>query len=174
AENDSIPSLTNMQVEHANWLYFCPWYDSGDARFVTGENYQDKDEVKKLYNSDYCLTLDELPKDLFKGSGETKTTESTKATSATTTTTTTAKTTTSASGSETTVSGQTGKVTLAGDVNLDKIVDVSDAVLLARFTAEDKTADISAQGKLNADMDGSGMPDSEDVVLILKKIAKLI
>ena len=172
AENDSIPSLTNMQVEHANWLYFCPWYDSGDARFVTGENYQDKDEVKKLYNSDYCLTLDELPKDLFKGSGETKTTESTKTTSATTTTTT--KTTTSASGSETTVSGQTGKVTLAGDVNLDKIVDVSDAVLLARFTAEDKTADVSAQGKLNADMDGSGMPDSEDVVLILQKIAKLI
>ena len=46
--------------------------------------------------------------------------------------------------------------------------------MLARFTAEDKTADVSAQGKLNADMNGSGMPDSEDVVLILKKIAKLI
>ena len=65
-------------------------------------------------------------------------------------------------------------MTLLGDVNLDKAVDVSDAVLLARFVAEDTDANVSAQGKLNADMDGNGQPDGDDVVMILKKIAKLI
>ena len=40
--------------------------------------------------------------------------------------------------------------------------------------AEDTDANVSAQGKLNADMDGNGQPDGDDVVMILKKIAKLI
>lgn len=29
AENDSIPTLENLQMEKAGWLYFCPWYDGG-------------------------------------------------------------------------------------------------------------------------------------------------
>ena len=168
AENDSIPGMKNMQVEHAYWLYFCPWYDTTDSPFVTGEKYQDKAEVKALYNSDFCVTLDELPKDLFKSSGEPKTTSSKETTTGTTSTTTV----TTSSG--TTASTAAGKVTLLGDVNLDKAVDVADAVLLARFVAEDTDANVSAQGKLNADMDGNGQPDGDDVVTILKKIAKLI
>ena len=66
-ENDSVPSIQNMKVEHANWLYFCPWYDSDQEPFVSGEKYQDADNLKEVYISDYCLTLDELPKDLYKG-----------------------------------------------------------------------------------------------------------
>lgn len=61
-ENDSVPSLDNLQIEQAKWLYFCIWYDSDGSEFVSGDKYQDKDELKKLYNSDYCITLDELPK----------------------------------------------------------------------------------------------------------------
>ena len=53
-------------------------------------------------------------------------------------------------------------------------VDVSDAVLLARFVAEDAEANISAQGKKNADVNASGAPDSDDTLKILKFIAKLI
>ena len=153
AENDSIPGKDNLEIEHANWLYFCPWYDSGDARFVTGENYQDKAEVKKLYTSDYCITLDELPKDLFKSSAADpkQTTETTQ-----------------------TTEGKEISAKLPGDVNLDRSVDVSDAVLLARFVAEDKEAVLTQEGSRNADMNGSGQPDSGDVILILKKIAKLI
>ncbi len=150
AENSTVPSLTNLQVEHADWLYFCPWYNTDQDPFVIGEAYQDLDELKKVYLSDFCITLDELPEDLFK---------------------TTVK---PVSGTTTTTTGkESGKADLLGDVNLDKAVDVEDAVLLARYLAEDETAVIDAQGKLNADMNASGGPDTDDTGLILRKIAKL-
>ena len=62
----------------------------------------------------------------------------------------------------------------AGDINLDSAIDVSDAVLLARFCAEDSEAVITAQGKQNADLDYDGNITGEDVITILKMIAKLI
>ena len=65
---------------------------------------------------------------------------------------------------------QTG---LRGDVNLDEFVDVSDAVLLARFCAEDHTAKISAQGKVNGEVNGDENLDNADVIGILRIIAKL-
>lgn len=61
-----------------------------------------------------------------------------------------------------------------GDLNGDGSVDVSDAVLLARFVAEDRTAVISSIGILNADVDGSGNAGMEDITLILQYIAKII
>ena len=63
---------------------------------------------------------------------------------------------------------------VTGDVNGDTEVDVADAVLLARFLAEDAEAIISEQGFLNADADHSGVTDTEDVIMILRYIAKLI
>ena len=62
---------------------------------------------------------------------------------------------------------------IAGDVTLDCSIDVSDAVLLARFCTEDSTAVITEQGKQNADVNGSGNIDLDDVTAILRKIAKL-
>ncbi len=59
-----------------------------------------------------------------------------------------------------------------GDINLDHSVDVSDAVLLARYSAEDKTAVISAQGKQLADANGDGDVTKDDTVAILEYIAK--
>ena len=47
-------------------------------------------------------------------------------------------------------------------------------MLLARFLAEDKSAEVTAQGRENADCNRSGKPDPEDVILILKYIAKMI
>ena len=94
------------------------------------------------------------------------------------------------SGTETTASSSTSETTSSsstttsdtdwGNVNESKgdspeaRVDVSDAVLLARFVAEDADATISAQGKKNADVNASGAPDSDDTLKILKFIAKLI
>ena len=80
---------------------------------------------------------------------------------------------------ETTQKTQTTQTTTTGsgklgDVNEDKSIDVADAVLLARFVAEDSEANVSSQGKQNADVNRNGNPDSEDVVTILKYIAKLI
>ncbi len=66
-----------------------------------------------------------------------------------------------------------GKLFL-GDVNESGKVDVSDAVLLARFVAEDQKAVVTAQGQKNADTNKNGQPDSEDVTLILKYVVKLI
>ncbi|HAG12825.1 MAG TPA: glycosyl hydrolase family 9, cellulase [Ruminococcus sp.] len=61
-----------------------------------------------------------------------------------------------------------------GDVNEDSDIDVSDAVLLARFLAEDSTATISTTGLLNADTNKNGNPDKEDIVQILRYIAMFI
>ncbi|MFR6495887.1 MAG: glycosyl hydrolase [Ruminococcus sp.] len=61
AENDSIPSEENMVIENAGWLYFCPWY--GDH--LMSSQYNDPAQLKKMYTSDYCITLDELPEDLY-------------------------------------------------------------------------------------------------------------
>lgn len=64
AENDTVPSLENLTSESAGWLYFCPWYDANPA-FLTSPNYQNADNLKELYQSDYCITRDELPSDLY-------------------------------------------------------------------------------------------------------------
>ena len=65
-------------------------------------------------------------------------------------------------------------VQLAGDANCSGNVDVSDAVLLARFVAEDKDITVTTDGKRNADCDGTAGITSNDVVYILKIIAKLV
>jgi hypothetical protein len=147
AENDSVPSLDNMQVEHADWLYFCPWYDTPETPFVSGTKYQDHAELKALYNSDYCITLDELPEDLFKS--------------------TTLPTETSSS---------TGvKVTKLGDANCDDNVNIADAVLVMQVAtnpdkyAKGKTAlSITETGEANADVDGKKGLTNQDALLIQK------
>ena len=76
--------------------------------------------------------------------------------------------------SATTVSSETGSdvpAPMLGDVNCDKQVTVSDAILTARIVAEDATAKVTEQGMRNADMNQNGAPDAEDTVLILKQLA---
>lgn len=72
AECDCISTLTNLETEHANWLYFCPWYDGGsdNINFLSNEVFNKKEDLKEIYTSEYCISLDELPKDLYgEGSG---------------------------------------------------------------------------------------------------------
>jgi len=87
AENDSIPKLSKLIEEKAGWLYFCPWYDGGsdNTNFVTNEFFNRKKDLIEMYQSDYCITLDELPKTLYSEESEvptfpTQPTESTKPT----------------------------------------------------------------------------------------------
>ena len=116
-----------------------------------------------------------------------KTTTTTSVTSGKGTTTTKPKTTTTTTttkspliGTGTTTATTTTTTTTApagqklGDVDCSGDVDVADAVLLARFLAEDSEAYISLQGQRNADCNKSGNPDMNDVVMILKAIAMLI
>ena len=105
-------------------------------------------------------------------------TETTKPTSETTTTTTTVTTvTTSETTKPTTTSSEstsTARQVKWGDANEDGVVDVSDAVLVSRFVAEDTEANITAQGKLNANVAGGASINSDCTLKILKYIAKLI
>ena len=62
--------------------------------------------------------------------------------------------------------------TLMGDVDCSGDVKIADAVLLARYVAEDPVT-VTTQGKLNADCfaDGSGALTSEDLASLLKFLA---
>jgi len=79
---------------------------------------------------------------------------------------------TTASQSETTAeTSQNSSALTLGDVNCDNQITVADAILLARIVAEDQSARITEQGLRNADMNQNGTPDSDDTVLVLKKLA---
>ena len=94
----------------------------------------------------------------------------------TTTTTTTTTRTTAFTTSTTTLTEDTRPVVqrLSGDADCSGNVDISDAVLIARYAAEDKTANITDQGLLNADCDGQKGVDTGDTTMVLRYIARLI
>lgn len=56
-ENDTVPSVQNLTEEKAGWLYFLPWY--GEHLMSTAFNFPAT--LTALYQSDYVITLDELP-----------------------------------------------------------------------------------------------------------------
>ena len=62
----------------------------------------------------------------------------------------------------------------AGDADCSGIVDVADAVLIARYNAEDRNAVITDQGRRNADCDGVPGIDGSDVTTVLLFIARII
>ena len=59
------------------------------------------------------------------------------------------------------------------DINEDNEIDVRDAVLLARFIAEDQEAVLSSVGRSRADTNGDGKKDTDDIARILRFIAHL-
>ncbi len=132
-ENDTVPTVENMLVEKAGWLYFCPWY--GENLMDPSKN--DAETLGEIYKSDYCITLDELPANWksyeMSDSGEETTTTEATTTEATTTTesditTSKSEETTTESGSETT-GGTTVVIpegVLLGDANCDGNVDLLD------------------------------------------------
>ncbi len=112
------------------------------------------------------------------------TTTTTKATTTTTkTTTTTTKTTTTTTKTTTTTTNTTtissddpssGKGNIIyGDVNNDKIVDIKDAVMLARAVGGDINSGITDLGMINAEITGDKKVNSEDLKKLLRFLAKL-
>ena len=57
SECGSIPDADNLVKDGAAWSYFMPWY--GD--FVRSSTYNSLDLWKKMFASDYVITLDEMP-----------------------------------------------------------------------------------------------------------------
>lgn len=67
AENDCFSTVENLTSEKAGWLYFCTWYDGGgQTDFLSDPLFNTKEDTIEMYQSDYCITLDELPADLYK------------------------------------------------------------------------------------------------------------
>ena len=150
AENDTVPAMDNMLIEDANWLYFCPWYDGGEdgGTAFLGEAYQDYDEFTKMYQSEYCITLDELPEDLYSFGGTENPT--------TATTTTTGKDTSTTTTTVTTTSPEKPAGLSYGDSNCDGEVNIADAVLIMQTLSNSDEYTLSDQGRMNADLVNAG------------------
>ena len=148
-ENDSIPSLDNLVNDRAAWLYFCPWY----MNYLTSEQNNPVDNLIEIYNSEYCITLDELP-DLktypMADEGGTRPTATTvKDTTATTSV-------ASASTTKQTVTPAVSGEQLWGDANLDKKVSVADAVAILQSIANKDKYALKPEGEANADVCDNG------------------
>ena len=162
-ENSTIPSIDNMLIENAKWSYFCTWYDDGE-KFISGENYQNADTVKEIFKSDYCITLDELPADLYKFDGTVTPTDPTTKPEPTETT--------KPQPTETTAPTEPADELVYGDVNNDGAVDVMDVISLNKFLLGSSKLDDAAQKR--ADVDINGTIDSDDSLNILKKALEII
>ena len=62
---------------------------------------------------------------------------------------------------------------VAGDVNIDCEINVSDAVLTARIISEDETLNLTSTGIGNADVDGDGLLTIHDTATLLRRLAKM-
>ncbi len=56
-ENGPVPDPEKMKKDGAKWLWFMTWHTS----FIDSNEINTRDYLKRVYNSDYMLTLDELP-----------------------------------------------------------------------------------------------------------------
>jgi mannan endo-1,4-beta-mannosidase len=61
SENGPIGDPELLQTYSAHWLFFTTW--TGD--FIRNGQYNSLDHLIKVFNSDYVITRDELPQDLF-------------------------------------------------------------------------------------------------------------
>ena len=62
-ECDSFSTLSAITEEKAGWLYFMPWYDGGqdNTNFLSNPKFNTVEDLVEMYQSEYCITLDELP-----------------------------------------------------------------------------------------------------------------
>ena len=194
AENDNVPTLSNINTEKAAWLYFCTWYDGDSAnnKFLTNELFNKADDLKEMYQSDYCISLDEIPEDFYntyslEGFDEETPTNPTEPvtdpTEATSETTEPATDPTEATDETqpTTESGNTPTVpadaeaTLYGDVDNDGKVTSTDLVLLNKFLLS--TTEYPLENKTsyaNADCELDQVIDLKDSGKIINYILGII
>ena len=61
AETGVIPDAEAIVRDNARWVYYMTW--SHD--FCIGEKYNTYEQLRRLYNSEYAVTLDDLPEGLY-------------------------------------------------------------------------------------------------------------
>lgn len=57
SEVGSIPEVDNLQKDAAAWSWFMPWY----GEFTRNGTHNSLDLWKKMFASEYVVTLDEMP-----------------------------------------------------------------------------------------------------------------
>ena len=127
-ENGPIPDPEKMKNDGAKWLWFMTWHTS----FIDSSPFNTASYLKRIYNSDYMLTLDELPDVYHYGSNA------------------------SFSDSEP-VFNIAAAEAVKGDINGDGEVNVADAVILQKYLLgykniemkDWKTADICEDSRLD-------------------------
>jgi len=175
-ENDSIPSLENLQNDKAAWLYFCPWY----MNYLTSEQNNPVKNLIEIYKSDYCITLDELP-DLKKypldGAGSPEPAVTSPAVTDKTPSSTTEKvpevTEKNPEVTEPAVSvpQESGKI-IYGDVNGDGKVDITDISKMSLMLV-DKT-EFKGDQKTRSDVDGDNEVSLADLASVKQFVSKVI
>ncbi|MBQ9956623.1 MAG: glycoside hydrolase [Ruminococcus sp.] len=146
-ENDTIPSLENLLNDKAYWLYFCPWY----MNYLTSEQNNPVENLIEIYQSDYCITLDELP-DIRSYPITEVPTEGTTA-------------------SDTTAPDDV----MYGDANCDGEIKMADVIAIMCYACNNQKFTLSDEGKNNADVysRGDGV-DVSDALEVQKFVAQLI
>lgn len=138
-ENGPIPDPDKMKADGAKWLWFMTWHTS----FIDSNEFNTASYLKKVYNSDYALTLDELPDIYHYGStGSSDVTEP--------------------------VFVIAPPKSVKGDINADGTVNVADAVILQKFILGDGSAVISDMEA--GDLCEDDVIDSFDMILMRKLI----
>ena len=134
-ENGPIPDPEKMKADGAKWLWFMTWHTS----FIDSNAFNTASYIKRIYNSDYMLTLDELP-DIYHY-GSTVTYENT-----------------------TPEFVIAPPASVRGDLNGDGTLNVSDAVLLEKFLLGDKSVQLSDWKA--GDLIEDGKLDSFDMIVL--------
>lgn len=183
AENDNVPTLSNINAEKAAWLYFCTWYDGDSAnnKFLTNELFNKADDLKEMYQSDYCISLDEIPEDFYNTYSlegfdeETPTTPTEPTTEPVTDPTEVTSETTEPATDPTEVTSETTEPatdpTEATSETTEPVTDSTEATDETQPTTESgntPTVPADAEATLYGDVDNDGKVTSTDLVLLNK------
>ena len=176
-----------MIEKHIHHTFWCYNWNSGDTGGLVLEDmvtwdtekyelvkpslWQDENGVFISLDHQIPIGVNGQSLSEYYGGGHTqpRTTASSENDTTTTTTTTTPDTTTSSKSSD-----EPPVNALYGDADCNGQIIIADAVLMARYCAEDKEAIITADGKINADVTGDGKITNDDTAKVLSYLAGLI
>ncbi len=138
-ENGPIPDPEKMKADGAKWLWFMTWHTS----FIDSNEFNTTSYISRIYNSDYMITLDELPDVYSYGN-------------------------TSSGGDNVPEFTIAPPEALMGDLNNDGKVNVADAVILQKWLLG--RGGLDADNWKNADLCSDCVIDSFDMIKMRKLI----
>ena len=136
-ENGAIPDPEKMKADGAKWLWFMTWHTS----FIDSDPINTSSYLKQVYNSDYLLSLDEIPDVYSYG----------------------------VTAPDPQPEGEQTDDTpvLTGDVNADGKIDAADVRLLLKYLTG--AAELNEKQAVRADFDKNGRLNAADLTLLKRQ-----